>query len=424
MSQLPPLTDECDRRPFNARCTSQKPTLDEAVFPNVLICAFELRSKVKGHVNWAVASTVGELLWLNFAADGDYNFMFFPDDGRGLTKNNGSSKGIAEPVRQFIELEFDSRETAAHFGTTWWQNFDKVVHEHRRGEAVQRELNPAAPGVAARGVVYGLFGLDCEHDCHSEFHPVYAVAIEVGSSAAENRWAIFVRNWGNEGFCSKFDHHLQLADQKFRLVLPRRGERPSVIPKLTQFASSDALVPFPDVAFDPISASEGQIVLTFTLPAAERRADADMLLTLEWPRSAPAPATMRFSAQPPGAAPAPATPAGQRPPGTPEEPEEYLERVLTEVQAQPSGASARAAGAALTPPKANRIQPTPDPVPILAFERPVHGRVAPRGRLSRSEDKERQDKAFIDDLCRRLASANRTLPTFNGRDVTAMCRMP
>src|SRR5262245_17126959 len=48
-NQLPPLSDECDTRPFSPRCTSQQPTLDEAEFPNVAICAFEPKSKVKGH---------------------------------------------------------------------------------------------------------------------------------------------------------------------------------------------------------------------------------------------------------------------------------------------------------------------------------------------------------------------------------------
>jgi len=63
----------------------------------------------------------------------------------------------------------------------------------------------------------------------------------------------------------------------------------------------------------------------------------------------------------------------------------------------------------------------PGSVSIGTFTRPDHHRVTPQGGLARSVEKETQDKAFIDDLCRRLKAANRPVPTFNGKDVSAMC---
>ena len=427
MNQLPPLSAACKARPFSPQCTSQGPTLDEAEAPNVLICALEVGSPIKGHANWAVASSVGEVLWLNFAADGDYNFMFFPDGDRGLTANNPEAEGLAEPVdpppgqattgRRFIELEFDSRETVAHFGTTWWRQFDDVVQKERRGEAIQALLNPAAPGVAARAAVYGLLGLDCEHNCQSEFHPVYALAIEVNASASRNQWAIFVRNWGNEGFCSRYDHQLTLPEGKLRLILPRQGEGPEVSSQLSQFASSNGEILFPEVAFDAVAGSTGQVVLTFQLPAPERRADADMLLTLEWKRLTPAGGQMRYTpAAAKGAAREAAGPAGRQL----ETPEQYLERVLRERGLQPSGAAARTASAALKAAKQNSGT-VPAAVPILPFTRPSGGAapVVP-GRLGRSPEKEANDRALIAEICR--APKGQALPSFNGRDVSEMCR--
>jgi len=412
---LPGETEPCKRNPSSAGCTSQSPRLDEAGFPNVLICMFEVASRVKGHINWALASSVGEVLWLNFATDGDYNFMFFPDGDRGLTANNGSSEGVTDPARQFIELEFDSRETVSHFGTTWWTDFDEVVQRHRRGEEVQKALNPKAPIVAARAVVYGLFGLDCEHNCQSEFHPVYALAIEVDDSEKNNQWAIFVRNWGNEGFCSRFDHHLTLPEQKLRLVLPRRGTKPRVNRDLTTFASTRKEIPFPEVAFDTTSGDPGQIVLTFTLPSADQRVDGDMLLTLEWPSSAPASRQMRYTEPARRGAAMPRESAAAQ--GA-ESSEEYLERLLTSRQLSPAAARASARGAA-APARNVRVDP-PNPVPIEDFKRPTSPPPTRAARVKLSAEKQQNDNALIDEICR--AWAGERLPTFNNRDVSALCQ--
>jgi hypothetical protein len=59
-------------------------------------------------------------------------------------------------------------------------------------------------------IVTGLMGLDCEHSCSTELHPVWAMAVRVKSDPADVVWAIFVRNWGNEGFCSQDQHYLDL----------------------------------------------------------------------------------------------------------------------------------------------------------------------------------------------------------------------
>jgi hypothetical protein len=416
----PPWSERCARTPFESACTSQKPSLDSAQFPNILICSFELASKLKGHANWTVASSVGDLLWLNFAADRDFTFMFFPDGNTGLTSRNSDSKDLAEgPPRPFIELEFDSRETVAHFRTDWWVKFAEVVRRHRSGLKIQEFLNPSSSGTAVRSVVYGLFGLDCEHKGQSEFHPVYAMAIEVDPTPLRNKWVLFVRNWGNEGFCSSLDHRLDLPDGKLRLTLPRRGTRPTVDASATQFASTRSRVPFPEVAFDKVEGNEGQIVLTFALPPDTERVDAELVLTLQWPELTPKPPitpgrpTMRLLSTAVAA-------LSAQPPQRPESPERYLERAIAQARLSREELDRRMAVA--VPAIPNVIQRVPTPVMVVDFVRPAPSPMArPRGRLALalSADKAARDGVLIDALCQATGGAP---PHFNGRDVSEMCR--
>lgn len=51
-------------------------------------------------------------------------------------------------------------------------------------------------------VATGLVGLDCWHECDPELHPLYSLAIRMGSHGSREKWMLFVRNWGNEGSCS------------------------------------------------------------------------------------------------------------------------------------------------------------------------------------------------------------------------------
>src|SRR5262249_47681169 len=158
--------------------------------PNAVICALEVNSKVHGHVNWTPATAVGRLTWMSLADDWDYNFHFFPDGDSGLTANNEhivTDRGD----KRYIELEFDSRETIDNFRTKWWTDLASAVRTGTDAD-VQRLLNASQPGAASQAIVYGLFGLDCEHACQSEFHPVYALGFETDDRASDNTWAMFV----------------------------------------------------------------------------------------------------------------------------------------------------------------------------------------------------------------------------------------
>jgi hypothetical protein len=211
--------------------------------------------------------------------------MFFPDDDAALTTNNRLSGSVVAPERRFVELEFDSRETVQGFTTSFWADLHKVVTSDATDGEINAKLNPTRAGEPANAVVYGLLGLDCEHDCASEYHPVYAVAIEIDPTPSNNRWAIFARNWGNEGFCSRFNHELLLQNGLLRLTLPRLGSGPTVVNTASEFGSTNNRVQFPAVEFDSVpSAGDdvGNVVLTFELPPPGEKVTAEMVLTLQW----------------------------------------------------------------------------------------------------------------------------------------------
>src|SRR6266849_9857038 len=182
-------------------CTSQQTSIDSArICPN------------EGHVNWFPCTYEGPIFWIavsdvshdNFGADDDYQWNLQPPDQAGLTANND----------RFIELEFDSTETINHFATPWWDSF------HDTADESDEKAKEVVDGKFA--IVTGLIGLDCAHSCSTESHPVYAMAIHVEDDPADDVWAMFVRNWGNEGFCSDKDHQFAFTDNTYTFRLPWR----------------------------------------------------------------------------------------------------------------------------------------------------------------------------------------------------------
>jgi hypothetical protein len=135
-------------------------------------------------------------------ADDDYNVNLVPPGGEGLTASSGGH----------IHSEFDSDETIDNFHSTWWNSFHDAVD---RGDADARAM---IDGKFA--IVIGLAGLDCEHSCSMELHPVYGLAIHLNDDPLDDTWAIFVRNWGDEGYCSRHQHPLNTNEIAFLIPQP------------------------------------------------------------------------------------------------------------------------------------------------------------------------------------------------------------
>jgi hypothetical protein len=292
---LPPLSDPqhqaCVQTPYleapsgqgQEACTVQDTVIDTPEdFPNVL-CFFYPGSTVHGHVNWMAASVSGYLSWLNLADDWDYNFRLVPrtqdnapQQDRGLTANNNRVTDGSSP--RYMEIEFASSEVADQFRTAWWQGLAKLV-DPLDLPALSKYIHPSTPNQEPFAVTVGLFGLDCEHDCRSELHPVYALAIQLDENPTSNTWAIFVRNWGDEGFCSSLNHEISLTDGKMKLLLPWPGAK-GLKAELEQI-SPGVVAPVVGLLQDDHGNGEGALV-TFALPKPSEQGLIEVVFRFEW----------------------------------------------------------------------------------------------------------------------------------------------
>jgi len=225
-----PDNDQCGNGdPYSGSCTTQPTSADRGH-----LCNQGTLGILDGHHNWVAGTYEGTIFWndkSSWIADGDYNFRLVRPDDAGMTAENRFKAG---PNRKSMKLEFSSNETINHFETPWWDAFHKAV-DTSFGAANAMVVGP--DGIAgAFGIVSGLIGLDCVHACESEIHPVWAMAIRVKSDPADETWAVFVRRFGNEGFCSNHQHYLDdLPDDTFTFRLPWRpgatevGVHPSTV---------------------------------------------------------------------------------------------------------------------------------------------------------------------------------------------------
>ncbi len=198
-------------------CSTQHPSFDKPTGTNSVVCALKPGrpgTGIPGHVNYFPAVYTGGIEWDTHTGglfgDDDYNLNIFPPRKAGQTVFNERSLGI----------EFDSDETIDNFDTPWWNRFHDAVDT---SDVFASELVNSEHAIIA-----GLVGLDCQHDCISEIHPVFAFAVLVKRTtvstqplSVEDTWAIFVRDTGDEGFCSSEIHYLDLVNRTFKFSLPK-----------------------------------------------------------------------------------------------------------------------------------------------------------------------------------------------------------
>lgn len=292
-NQIPPREEgqppyPCELDPFSAACSENRPIIqDLPLFPNSVICGVgNLQAKIHGHADWIVGSQRGCIQWEDQSPDGDYNFQMFPPNPNRsvLTKNNGG----------FIGLEFDYYETLVNAQSPFWQKFRTEVEAEDNDQRshqpeIRKILRPAPqdPSINPRAMAVGLFGVDCEHGCKSEIHPILALAIETNDDPNDNTWMVFARNWGDQGFCSQYRHMVDFPDNKMSVLLLDDGNShgATLIPEKTKmFASTGSGIPFPITSY---WAGRGP-VLTFSFPAPEKkRALVEMEVHYKWDKLAP-----------------------------------------------------------------------------------------------------------------------------------------
>jgi hypothetical protein len=261
---LPDADTQCFNLPgifSNPGCTTQSPSLDVPDGWNAAWCAVGAAHSIHGHVNWMPGTWQGNITWDGHSAPGtddDYNINLVPPNQAGLTVSSSGS----------IHSEFDSDETIDHFQTPWWRAFHSAVDN---GDASARAM---VDGKLA--IVMGLTGLDCEHGCATEMHPVYALAIHTNSDPLDDTWAVFARNWGDEGYCSQEQHPLDTT--RIAFMIPHAGAAAVQVNVATTFLTNNSQVSGPAVS---VVSGQGAIV-EFDLPGPDAGARLNGELHLQW----------------------------------------------------------------------------------------------------------------------------------------------
>jgi hypothetical protein len=250
------------------------------------------------HFNRGPATYEGRLKWESWSTgleDHDYCLFLKPDPwvaGQypGLTTGNDPNDGIG--------LEFLDSEVINVLRTPWWVRFrDAVIcdYPHFADGCDSRPHSAHISeilGFEPRCIATGLLGLDCQHACHTELHPLYALAMNVpwtpappdSAEASREHWVFFVRNAGTEGDCGEHTHRLVAANpgqEGYNLRLPAPNQQ---IVSATLHTDSYILGYGYGIALTSVIFVKGQgLYFTFSFP----RQDAnDVLiegdLDIEW----------------------------------------------------------------------------------------------------------------------------------------------
>jgi hypothetical protein len=207
-----PLSDNPADWKSSRTCTSQ-----DLHFNNGQIFCTDRFSGHGGHMNWFPVTDVGIANFSDHSSDDDYNFYLQnPDSSLYLWSDD------PDPMNQFLGLEFDTDEFPDPVDgdyNIWWNHF----HDAVTADEVIAEQNHTVntfPGAKAMAqnkltIVTGMAGIDIGHDEENtwttELHPVFGMFILTdeqtsinadGSVAMNDTWSLFIRNRGDEGYCS------------------------------------------------------------------------------------------------------------------------------------------------------------------------------------------------------------------------------
>jgi FG-GAP-like repeat len=275
--------------PSFSDCTDQTNQVNQPWGWNAVVCAAGTVFGFPGHVNWRTATFHGAFSFGDHnLGDDDYdNSLYVP--GYPAMMNGRDSQHV----------EFDSDETIDYFNTPWWNEFHNAVSPGW-GTGV---IGTPAKGLLhdAEAIVTGMFGVDCEHDgCKSEIHPVFTLAAHVFDNPDNDTWAMFLRNTGDEGYCSSNVVQDNFTSYTFRL--PWRTKEPTPWTSVevlwgpdqstcTQSQESQAESCFEQL--DPPGGATGPTItylvgqwvnVTFTFPAPTDTPLIDGELHLRWGR--------------------------------------------------------------------------------------------------------------------------------------------
>jgi hypothetical protein len=141
-----------------------------------------------GHWNWFPVEYEGKVTW------GGHSNSWYDDDDYYLQVKRDDQALETLGHDDGLHIEFDSSETVDYWDNTntWWDGFHHNFVDQGSGSVINgREV-----------IVIGMLGLDENHGVPPELNPVYVMFVHLISDyLPEDRWAFFVKNWGNEGYC-------------------------------------------------------------------------------------------------------------------------------------------------------------------------------------------------------------------------------
>jgi hypothetical protein len=222
-----------------------------------------------GHWNWIPVEYEGIVTW-----GGHSNSWYDDDDYYMEVKRPDRSLEVTGSDRNGLHIEFDSEETVDYWDDTgtWWDDFH---HNYVDQDNAPSHINGKFV------IVIGLLGLDSQHSKPSELNPVYAMFVHVQDDPANDQWAFFVKNWGNEGFCGDNEEYLDtLRNNTLVIRIPHPGA--------TNFALAQNVYVYGDDdderdkqswTFQPVS--DGAL-LTFNLRDPQKQVGFVGDLTFSW----------------------------------------------------------------------------------------------------------------------------------------------
>ncbi len=226
--------------PYFADCTDQADlsTVDLPIDLNAEVCKVSWLPRppytddtFAGHVNWFPITVEGSGFWgKRTVGDDDYTFTYNAD---------GQANPLSVNGRPGLHIEFDSDETVDHFSNSEWNDFHNAVDNN---QTLAEQLFTGDTRVGGYAILTGMFGLDGEHSLKAELHPLYAMAIRRSTfenSNGDEAWLMFVRNEGDEGYCSSQIWDLGLEDYTFRLPWRSGMKAVSVNLNKTNFVGTD-----------------------------------------------------------------------------------------------------------------------------------------------------------------------------------------
>lgn len=221
-----------------------------------------------GHVNWFPVTVEGTAGWGDHSTwDDDYTFTFTSqEEGNPLSVNG----------RDGLHIEFDSDETIDHFASEEWAMLRAAVDSGSKDRVIQL--------LDGHTILTGMFGLDGEHRLKAELHPLYALATKRDNYENDPRdevWLIFVRNRGDEGYCSSQLWDGGFEDYTFRLPWLPDKTSVEVNWSKTNFEGTDG-TSGPTVVAVPFPLKDAGVYVTFHLGPAASGPFIDGALHLAW----------------------------------------------------------------------------------------------------------------------------------------------